>query len=479
MKSVAGSPDSAHLRGATPSCKGIWIPVFHKWYQSGSEVIEAVSQQMTNPTFEQTTARSRELHTRALHVLPAGVSYKNRFLEPYPFYVESAHGSKVVDLEGNQYTDYWCTHFSMILGHSHPKVRKALERQLKKGWNFGLVHELEVRHAELIKHLVPSAEMIRFSNSGTEANMYAVRLARTFTKRSLIGKFQGGWHGGYDALHCAIKPPFELLPSGGLTRGALKDTLVLPYNDLRGVRRIIGKKKLACLVVEPVLGAGGMIPAERGFLEGLRELCDETGALLVFDEVITGFRLGLGGGQAHFHVQPDLTVFGKIIGGGLPIGATAGRQDIMERMDHTKYSGDKYCFHGGTGAANILTLVAGEATIQTLRDEPVYDKIDRLGETARTRLQEIFDRSSISARVTGIDSLFAIHFTKKKEVRDIKQFGEEHKRQSKRIFTFLLNNGIVMLVPEHLHAAISYSHSEDEIDALISLVEEYVKAQAL
>ena len=141
------SPDSAHLRGATPSCKGIWIPVFHKWYQSGSEGIEAVSQQMTNPTFEQTTARSRELYARALHVLPAGVSYKNRFLEPYPFYVESAHGSKVVDLEGNQYTDYWCTHFSMILGHSHPKVRKALERQHKKGWNFGLVHELEVRHA--------------------------------------------------------------------------------------------------------------------------------------------------------------------------------------------------------------------------------------------------------------------------------------------------------------------------------------------
>ena len=438
-----------------------------------------MSPQMNGPRFEQTTARSRELYQRALHVLPAGVSYKNRFLEPYPFYVESAHGSKVVDLEGNQYTDYWCTHFSMILGHSHPRVRRALEKQLERGWNFGLVHELEVRHAELIKQLVPSAEMIRFSNSGTEANMYAVRLARTFTRRSLIGKFEGGWHGGYDALHCAIKPPFDQLPSGGLTRGSLEDTLVLPYNDLAGTRRIIGRKKLACIVVEPVLGAGGMIPGEQAFLEGLRKLCDETGTLLVFDEVITGFRLGLGGGQAQFRVRPDLTVFGKIIGGGLPIGATAGRQDIMERMDHTKYSGDKYCFHGGTGAANVLTLVAGEATIQTLRDEPVYDKIDRLGGRARTMLQETFDRSGLTARITGTGSLLAIHFAKKKAVRDIKHLSEEHKRHSKRIFTFLLNNGVLMLVPENLHAAISYSHSQDEIDSLISLIGECVKTQSL
>lgn len=433
---------------------------------------------MANGTFERKMSRSRELYDRALQVLPAGVSYRNRFLEPYPFYVDSARGSKVVDVEGSEYTDYWCTHFSMILGHSPPKVKEAIGKQLRKGWNFGLVHELEVRHAELIKSLVPSAEMIRFSNSGTEANMYATRLARTFTKRSLIGKFEGGWHGGYDALHCAIKPPFEALPSGGLTRGALSDTIVLPYNDLDGTRRIVRKKKLASVVVEPVLGAGGMIPADREFLRGLRELCDESDALLVFDEVITGFRLGLGGGQAYFHVKPDLTVFGKIIGGGLPIGAIAGRRDIMEHMDHTKYSGDDFCFQGGTGAANILTLVAGEATIKRLRDEPVYDKIDRLGNTARTRLSEVFDQFGFDAQVTGVGSLFCIHFTRQKNVRDIRHFSEAHKEQSKRMFTFLLNNRILILVPELLHGAISYSHSEGDIDALISRVEEYVKTQA-
>lgn len=432
---------------------------------------------MATHAFEWKTSASRELYRRALQVLPAGVSYRNRFLEPYPFYVESARGSKVIDVEGNEYTDYWCTHFSMILGHSHPRVKEAIEKQLDKGWNFGLVHELEVRHAELIKNCVPSAEMIRFSNSGTEANMYATRLARTFTKRLLIGKFEGGWHGGYDALHCATKPPFEALPSGGLTRGALSDTIVLPYNNLEATRSILREKNLACLFVEPVLGGGGMIPAEQEFLKGLREICDETDALLVFDEVITGFRLGLGGGQTHFRVKPDLTVFGKIIGGGLPVGAISGRRDIMEHMDHTKYSGDDYCFQGGTGAANVLTLVAGEATIKTLRDEPVYDKIDRLGETARARLSEIFDRLGFSARVTGIGSLFSIHFTKQKSVRDISHFSEAHKEQSKRLFTFLLDNGILMLVPELLHGAISYSHSEREIDDLVSLVEEYVKAR--
>jgi len=432
---------------------------------------------MLGREFEQRTSKSRELYDRALRVLPAGVSYRNRFLEPYPFYVDWAHGSKVVDVEGNYYTDYWCTHFSMILGHSYPTVKKTLARQLDKGWNFGLVHELEIRHAELIKRLVPSAEMIRFSNSGTEANMYATRLARTFTGRSLIGKFEGGWHGGYDALHCAIKPPFEIPPSGGLTRGALSDTVVLPYNDLDGTRRVVGKRQLACIVVEPVLGAGGMIPAGREFLKGIRELCDEIGSLLVFDEVITGFRLGLGGGQAYFHVRPDLTVFGKIIGGGLPIGAIGGRRDIMERMDHTKYSGDRFCFQGGTGAANILTLVAGEATVQALAAEPVYDKIDRLGDIARTRLSEAFDRVGFDARVTGVGSLFAIHFTKQKNVRDIRHFSEAHKEQSKRLFTFLLNNGILMLLPDHLHAAISYSHSEEDIDTLVTRVEEYLKMQ--
>jgi glutamate-1-semialdehyde 2,1-aminomutase len=433
---------------------------------------------MTNGEFVGKTAKSRELYHRAQQVLPAGVSYKIRMLEPYPFYVDSAHGSKVVDVDGNTYTDYWCTHFSMILGHSHPRIKEALEKQLDKGWNFGLEHELGARHAELVKRLVPSAEMIRYANSGTEANMYATRLVRTFTKRALIGKFEGGWHGGYDALHCAIKPPFEALPSGGLTQGTLSDTVVLPFNDIDGTRRIIGKRKLASIVVEPVLGSGGMIPADREFLKALRELCDETGTLLVFDEVITGFRLGLGGGQGYFNVKPDLTVFGKIIGGGLPIGAVSGRADIMGHMDHTKYSGDDYCFQGGTGAANILTLAAGEAAIQTLRDEPVYGKVDRLGQELRRRLSEVFDRPGLTARVTGVGSLFGIHFTKQKTVRDTRHLDQQHKEQARKLHTFLLNNGILLLAADLQHGAISYLHSEEEIDTLVSRVQDFAQKHA-
>ena len=432
---------------------------------------------MNNEEFVLRTAKSRELYARAQRVLPAGVSYRIRMFEPYPFYVYSAHGSKVVDIDGNSYTDYWCTHFSMILGHSHPRIKKALEKQLEEGWNFGLEHELEVRYAELIKSLVPGAEMIRFSNSGTEANMYATRLARTFTKRSLIGKFEGGWHGGYDALHCAVKPPFEILPSGGLVQGALSDTVVLPYNDIEGTRRTIGKRKLASIVVEPVLGVGGMIPADREFLKGLRELCDETGTLLLFDEVITGFRLGLGGGQGYFNVRPDITVLGKIIGGGLPIGAVSGRRDIMEHMDHTKYSGEDYCFQGGTGAANVLTLAAGEATIQALMDEPVYEKIDGLGQNLRTRLSETFSQSNFDARVTGAGSLFGIHFSKEKCIRDTRHLSGQYKEQAKQMFSYLLNNGILLLSPDLPHGAISYSHSESEIETLVSAIQNYVHRQ--
>ena len=432
---------------------------------------------MNNEEFVRRTAKSRELYARAQRVLPAGVSYRIRMFEPYPFYVYSAHGSKVVDIDGNSYTDYWCTHFSMILGHSHPRVKKALEKQLEEGWNFGLEHELEVRYAELIKSLVPGAEMIRFSNSGTEANMYATRLARTFMKRSLIGKFEGGWHGGYDALHCAVKPPFEILPSGGLVQGALSDTVVLPYNDIEGTRRTIGKRKLASIVVEPVLGVGGMIPADREFLKGLRELCDETGTLLLFDEVITGFRLGLGGGHGYFNVRPDLTVLGKVIGGGLPIGAVSGRRDIMEHMDHTKYSGEDYCFQGGTGAANVLTLAAGEATIQALMDEPVYEKIDGLGQNLRTRLSETFSQSNFDARVTGAGSLFGIHFSKEKCIRDTRHLSGQYKEQAKQMFSYLLNNGILLLSPDLPHGAISYSHSESEIETLVSAIQNYVHRQ--
>ena len=288
------------------------------------------------------TSRSKQAYEKAKKLFPAGVSYKIRFIEPYPFCVTNAKGSKLFDIDGNTYTDYWCAHFALILGHRHPKVVEAVKEQVEKDFHYGVTHELEAKLAEQIVRMVPSAQLIRFAGSGTEANMYAVRLARTYTGRTGIGKFEGNWHGGYDPLHVAMKPPFEELPSGGLTPGSLADTVVLPFNDLDGVRKRVKGKRLACILVEPVMGAGGMIPAEREFLRGLAEFCQEEDILLIFDEVITGFRLAPGGGQQVYGIRPDLTVLGKIAGGGLPIGAITGRADVMERMDHMKYKGSEY-----------------------------------------------------------------------------------------------------------------------------------------
>jgi glutamate-1-semialdehyde 2,1-aminomutase len=425
-------------------------------------------------TCSMSSSKSEVMFHRASRVFPAGVSYGARGWKPYPFYVARASGSKLIDIDGNEYTDFWCTHLSAILGHCYPKVVEAVKKQAEMGLNYGLEHELEIEHAELIKKHMPSVEMMRFTSSGTEANMYAIRLARTFTKRTMVAKFEGNWHGGYDGLHYAIKPPLDKAPSGGLTPGVLRDLLVLPYNDLDQTRRKIIEKKLACVEIEPVMGAGGMVPADREFLKGLREICDETGTLLIFDEVITGFRLGIGGAQSYYGVRPDLTVLGKIIGGGLPVGAVGGRYDVLEHMDHNKYRGEDYSFHGGTGSANALTIAAGYATIKVLESNPVYDHIDKLGDYMRSNLSSIFDRYEYEAQVTGVGSMLAIHFTRE-PVKDVKVLGRENREKAKQFFAHQLSRGNLILNPELPHTGLSYAHTQKEIEQFVKESEEFVK----
>jgi glutamate-1-semialdehyde 2,1-aminomutase len=412
---------------------------------------------------------------RAKRVEPGGVSYRFRYFDPYPFFVRSADGASLFDVDGNRYTDYWCTHFAMILGHAHPAVKQAIKDQAEKGWHFGLAHELEVALSEAIVRDVPSAKLVRFASSGSEANLFAVRLARTYTKRKMVAKFEGCWHGAYDPLHIAVRPPFNQPPSGGITEGSQQDTIVVPYNDITGFLAKVKREELACVILEPVLGAGGMIPAEREFLQGLRDYCDRTGALLIFDEVITGFRLGLGGAQGYFNVIPDITVLGKIIGGGLPIGAVCGRREVMERMDHTKYSGLDYAYHGGTFAGNAMSLAAGLATINILEHSPVYKHIDALGTKVRDRLNALFESEGFEAQTTGIGSLFAIHTTSHKPLKDANWNMLANRELSRELFNFLLENGILMLLPETLHGAISNSHTDADIEQLISIIERFVK----
>jgi len=418
------------------------------------------------------TRKSKELYERAKSVLPAGVSYAIRHFEPYPFYTARAKGSKLFDVDGNEYVDFWLGHTALILGHSPPIVVEAVKKQIENGTHYGTSHELEIKLAEQIEKIVPSAEMVRFTNSGTEANMYATRLARAYTGRTKIAKFEGGWHGGYDALHTSVKYPFNIPESAGLTAGALQDTIVLPFNDLEGVSERLKNKEVASITIEPVLGAGGGIPAENEFLKGLRELCDERGILLIFDEVITGFRLAPGGGQQYYGVTPDITVFGKILGGGFPIGAFCGRREIMERIDTLVYRRPYYSFHGGTFAANPISMTAGLATLKVLEDGQLINELNNVGGKIREKLKEIFEATEVEVQVTGAGSLFNTHFTKG-EVKDARAASKADKKKQVDYHLNLIANG-VFLLPTHT-GALSTVHSEIDIEKLFLETEEYAK----
>ena len=416
--------------------------------------------------------KSKDLYERAKEFLPAGVSYAIRHFEPYPFYTAKAKGSKLYDVDGNEYVDFWLGHTALILGHSPPAIVKAVKKQLENGTHYGTSHELEIQLAEQIVKMVSSAEMVRFTNSGTEANMYATRLARAYTDRNKIAKFEGGWHGGYDALHIGVKHPFDIPESAGLTAGTLQDTIVLPFNDLEEVKARLKDVEVASIAIEPVLGAGGGIPAEKEFLKGLREVCDERGILLIFDEVITGFRLAPGGGQQFYGVTPDITVFGKILGGGFPIGAFCGRREIMKRVDTLLYERPYYSFHGGTFAANPISMTAGLVTLELLEDGQLINKLNNIGEKIREQLTETFKTKGVDVQVTGAGSLFNTHFTKE-EVKDARAASKADKKKLMSYHLSLIANGVFFL-PTHT-GALSTAHSEADIEKLLLETEKYAR----
>jgi glutamate-1-semialdehyde 2,1-aminomutase len=418
------------------------------------------------------TPRSKALYERAKNFLPAGVSYAIRYFEPYPFYTAKAKGSRLYDVDGNEYIDFWLGHTALILGHSPPAIVKAVKKQLENGTHYGTSHELEIELAEEVAKTVPSTEMIRFTNSGTEANMYAVRLARAYTGRNKVAKFEGGWHGGYDALHIGVKYPFDVPESAGLTAGALQDTILLPFNDLEGVKKRLKNEQVASIIIEPVLGAGGGIPAEKEFMKGLREFCDEKEILLIFDEVITGFRLAPGGAQQYFGVTPDITVFGKILGGGFPIGAFCGRRKIMQRLDTRIYERPHYSFHGGTFTANPIAMVAGLTTLKMLEDGRLINKLNKLGDKIREQLREIFEANGVDVQVTGVGSLFNVQFTKE----EVKNANAVFKADRKKLVDYhlkLIENGIFVL-PTHT-GALCTAHSKTDMEKLFSETERYAK----
>jgi glutamate-1-semialdehyde 2,1-aminomutase len=426
-------------------------------------------------SFSDRTTKSRTLHERALKVLPGGVSYGIRDLPPYPFFVSHAEGAKIYDVDGNVYSDYWIGHGALILGHSPDPVVKAVEKQLHLGTHYGFSHERELELAELIVKHLPSAEMVRYCASGTEANLYGTRLARAYTGRMKMLKMEGGWHGGYDSLHCYVSRPYGRPESAGLNPKTTEDTLAVPFNDLEAAEKVARREKLACIILEPVMGAAGFIAPEPGYLDGLRELCDDTGALLIFDEVITGFRLGMGGAQGRYGVTPDLTILGKIIGGGFPAGAFCGPEEIMERLDHVKYpKPEERSAHGGTFTGNPVSAIAGAVTLETLEDGSVHRHIDGLGKMVRDGLNDIFSGSDLPASVTGVGSLFGVHFMPEPP-RSAGDTALSNLDATRAYFNYMLSHGIVYLSPTMSHSLLSGAHTAEDIEEYLTATEEFLR----
>ncbi|HOC17641.1 MAG TPA: glutamate-1-semialdehyde 2,1-aminomutase [Vicinamibacterales bacterium] len=419
------------------------------------------------------TPGSRAWYERARAVLPAGVSYGIRDLAPYPFYVDRAEGPRVWDVDGNEYIDYWCGHGALILGHAAPPAVEAACRQAARGSHFGFAHTLEVEMAEMVQRLVPGAEMVRYTNSGTEANMYALALARAFTGRARVAKMEGGWHGGLESLNTAVHAPFGEPEALGLNPHATADTEALPFNDLDAARRALARGDLAALFVEPMMGAAGCIAAEPGYLEGLRELCTRHGTVLVFDEVITGFRVAPGGAQQHYGVTPDITTLGKILGGGFPIGALCGRQEVFERLDHRRFGGrSDRAFQGGTFSGNPVSLAAGLATLRQLEGGEVHERLGRLAARLRDGIAAAFAEHGVPVGVTGLGSAVGVHF-RSGAPRNAAEASADDLVVARRYFDYMLGCGIVFLLPTSPHLFVSAAHTEAEIDGFLAATREF------
>ncbi|MBI2917643.1 MAG: aspartate aminotransferase family protein [Chloroflexi bacterium] len=428
--------------------------------------------------FVSSTPASQEWYSRATAVLPAGVTYSSRHMSPHPVYIKRAAGGRVYDLDGNEYLDFWMGHGALVLGHCFPPVVEAVQQQVALGAHFGFCHEWEVLLAQQIVDMVPSAEMVRFANSGTEANMYAIRLARSATGRSKIAKYEGGWHGGYDALHKASSAPLDASESLGLTQGALEDTVALPFNDLETSLQAIHRGDLAAVMIEVVQGAAGFIPAERAFLQSIREACTATGTMLMYDEVVTGFRLAPGGGQELYGILPDITTLGKIVGGGaFPVGALCGRQDLMELIDHLKHPDkSQRSYQGGTYAGNPLVCRAGYVTLTELerRQDAIYPHLNALGERCRQGIEGAFRRAGIPAHATGIGALASVHLTPERP-RDMRSASRNARKDIGERYSDYLRDHRVLYRGSHPHFYISAAHTTQDIDHLVSLTEEFVR----
>jgi len=403
--------------------------------------------------------------------MPGGVNSPVRAFTPVggkPLFIQKAEGSKIYDVDGAGYIDYVGSWGPMIAGHAHPKVTGAIREALRNGSSFGAPTRLEVEMAEIIIESVPSVEMVRMVNSGSEATMSAIRVARGYTGRDKIIKFDGCYHGASDSLLVKAGSGVQTLglpDSPGVPSALAKLTISLPYNDLDPVSKVLAKEgeNIACVILEPVVGNMGVLPPQPGYLKGLRSLCSEHGVILIFDEVMTGFRVAFGGAQERYNVTPDLTTMGKIIGGGLPVGAFGGRKEIMEKVAP---AGPIY--QAGTLSGNPLAMTAGIETLKLLKEDGVYEKLEELSASLCGGMEELTVKHNIPAILNRVGAMFSIFFT---DLNEVKNYADAKSCDTARFAKYFakMQEGGVNIAPSQFEAGfMSLAHTKEDIDKTLN-----------
>ncbi|MCL5050598.1 MAG: glutamate-1-semialdehyde 2,1-aminomutase [Firmicutes bacterium] len=426
-------------------------------------------------------SRSSELFAQAQHSIPGGVNSPVRAFAGVggdPIFFERANGAYMFDVDGQRYIDYVGSWGPMILGHNHPAIRDAAIEAAERGLSFGTPTAIEVQMAEKIIDIVPSIEKVRMVNSGTEATMSAIRLARGYTKRDKILKFEGCYHGHVDSL--LVKAGSGALTLGqpnspGIPADLAQHTLTVSFNDLAEVEQVFSQygDEIACIIVEPVAGNMNCIPPQPGFLEGLRQVCDDHGAVLIFDEVMTGFRIAPGGAQQHYGITPDLTCLGKVIGGGMPVGAFGGKREIM---DHIAPTGPVY--QAGTLSGNPVAMAAGLAALTTLQDHSLYTVMEARVSQLMQGFQQAAAEAGVPLCVNYVGGMFGFFFTEAKEVTSFAQATECNMAQFKGFYHEMLQRGIY-LAPSAFEAGfMSMVHSEADIEETIQAARQAFAAVA-
>jgi len=425
--------------------------------------------------YKEKTKRSLSFFEKSKKYHVNGVHHNIRFFEPYPFVTKSAGGKFLIDVDSNKYVDYWMGHWSLILGHTAKNIEKVAIQQIKNGWMHGTVNKNAVSLSEKISKVIPVAEKIRYVTTGTEATMYSVRLARAITGKKIIAKIDGGWHGYTTDLLKTVNWPFNQSESNGLTDE--KHIVSLPYNNLEKSLVILKsiKKDLAGVVIEPVLGGGGAIPATKNYLKGIQEFTKKNNSLFILDEIVTGFRFRYGCLYNTMKLDPDIVTLGKIVGGGFPIGVICGKDEIMQHANTSTHSKKTRAYiGGGTFSANPLSMIAGDANLDTIKKKgnSFYKKINGLGDNTKKALKKIFSDDVI---ITGKGSLFMTHFPKN-NISKITNASDVSKCDTKKLhqyhFHMIANDGIFFL-PGKL-GAISDAHSSADIKSMKNATERYV-----